>query len=325
MSSKATVFLALGANIAVALAKIAGGLLTGSAAMLSEAAHSLADCVNELFLLTALARSRRPADALHPFGYGMERFFWSLLAAVGIFVAGAGFSALEAYRSFTSGAETLGQHYFAINYAVVAVAVVSEGASWLRAVLQLRGRASAAGQGTVQHLRESSDPSVKTVASEDTAALIGLLLAAAGLALHQWTGAAWCEGLASASIAVLLVAVAIVLGRDSKGLLIGEAAVPQLTAAIRAYLDDECAEVDEVVDLLTMHIGANQLLLAARVDLIDDLGSSEIEEFSLRADREIQRRWPAIVQVFIDPTRHDEAIARPGLSPSLTIGAERDI
>jgi cation diffusion facilitator family transporter len=145
ISSKSTVILALAADIAVGLVKLAGALLTGSSAMLSEAAHSVADCVNELFLLTALRRSRQPADAQHPFGYGMERFFWSLLATVGIFVAGAGFSAFQAYRSFTTTAGSTSSTYYLINYVVIAAALLSEGASWLRAVLQLRGQAADAG------------------------------------------------------------------------------------------------------------------------------------------------------------------------------------
>jgi cation diffusion facilitator family transporter len=313
--SKGTVLLALAANVAVALAKLAGGMATGSAAMLSEAAHSVADTINELFLLTSLRRSRKPADALHPFGYGKERFFWSLLAAVGIFVAGAGFSAAEAYRAFAHPEQVSGR-YYVINYVVLGVALVCEGASWIRAIAQVRGEARTAGREMAQHIRESSDPSVKTVASEDTAAIIGLFLAAAGLALHQATGAGWWEGVASGSVAVLLVVVAIMLGRDSKGLLIGEAATPELTAAIKAYLDDECLEIDEVVDLLTMHIGADQVLLAARVDLADDLDSSLVESVSAELDAEIQRRWPVVTQVFIDATRAGEHTERVGLAPA---------
>jgi cation diffusion facilitator family transporter len=313
--SKGTVLLALAANVGVAVAKLAGGLATGSAAMLSEGAHSVADTINELFLLTSLRRSQKQADAKHPFGYGKERFFWSLLAAVGIFVAGAGFSVVEAYRSF-SHAEPVGSRYYLTNYVVLAVALVFEGASWLRAIAQVRGEARTAGHNVMQHIRASSDPSVKTVASEDTAAIIGLGLAAGGLLLHQATGASWWEGIASAAVAVLLVVVAITLGRDSKGLLIGEAATPELTAAIQSYLDDECSAIDEVIDLLTMHIGADQVLLAARVDLADDLDSSAVESISADLDAEIQRRWPVVTQVFIDATRAGERTERVGLAPS---------
>jgi cation diffusion facilitator family transporter len=304
--SKRTVLVALAANIAVSLAKLVGGLVTGSAAMLSEAAHSVADVINELFLLTSLQRSTRPADAQHPFGYGMERFFWSLLAAVGIFVAGAGFSVLEAYRSFAHGAGPISGRYYVINYAVLAVALVSEGTSLLRAGRQLHDAADRARRPLLSFFLDSSDPSVKTVASEDTAAVIGIALAGGGLVLHQVTGAGWWEGLASALIAVLLIVVAISLGRDSKGLLIGEAAIPELTDAVRAYLEDDRDELDAVVELLTMHIGANQVLLAARVDLADDLTSTDIEQLCESLDREIQQRWPAITQVFIDPTGRAE-------------------
>jgi cation diffusion facilitator family transporter len=299
--SRGTVLLALVANVAVATAKFTGGAVTGSPAMLSEGAHSVADCLNEVFLLTSLRRSERPADAQHPFGHGKERFFWSLLAAVGIFVTGAGFSAIEAYRSFATSEPTHG-HYYPINYVVLGVAFVAEGVSWLRAVTQVRAEARAANRALAQHVRESSDPAVKTVASEDTAAMVGLVLAAAGLGLHQVTGDGAWEGVASALVAALLIVVAVALGRDSKDLLIGEAATPEVTDAIRHYLS-ECPSVDEVVDVMTMHIGANQLLLAARVDLADDLDSAAVEQASSDIDAEIQRRWPAVTEVFIDATR----------------------
>jgi cation diffusion facilitator family transporter len=299
--SRGTVLLALLANIVVAAAKFSGGAVTGSPAMLSEGAHSVADSLNELFLLTSLRRSERPADVQHPFGHGKERFFWSLLAAVGIFVAGAGFSAIEAYRSFTTSEPTHG-HYYLINYLVLAVAFVAEGVSWLRAVAQVRAEARAADRALARHIRESSDPSVKTVASEDTAAMVGLVLAGAGLALHQLTGVGAWEGVASALVAALLIVVAVALGRDSKDLLIGEAATPEVTDAIRGYLS-ECPAVDEVVDVMTMHIGANQLLLAARVDLADDLDSAAVEQASSDIDAEIQRRWPTVTEVFLDATR----------------------
>jgi cation diffusion facilitator family transporter len=299
--SRSTVRLALLANLVVAAAKFSGGAVTGSPAMLSEGAHSVADSLNELFLLTSLRRSERPADAQHPFGHGKERFFWSLLAAVGIFVAGAGFSAVEAYRSFTTSEPTHG-HYYPINYVVLAVAFVAEGVSWLRAVAQVRAEARAAARALAQHVRESSDPAVKTVASEDTAAMVGLVLAGAGLVLHQLTGVGAWEGVASALVAALLIVVAVALGRDSLGLLVGEAATPEVTDAIRGYLSESPA-VDEVVEVMTMHIGANQLLLAARVDLADDLDSAAVEQASSDIDAEIQRRWPAVTEVFLDATR----------------------
>jgi cation diffusion facilitator family transporter len=313
-SPRFAVWLALAANLVVATAKIVGGVLTGSSVMLAESAHSLADSLNESFLLTSLRRSQRPADERHPFGYGKERFFWSLLAAVGIMVAGAGFSGIEAYRALTARADT-GPDYFAINYLILAVAAGAEGASWARAMWQLHGQAKAADRGLFAHIRASSDPSLKTVASEDAAALAGVLLAGAGLLLHQLTGSGRYEGAAAAAIAVLLIVIAVTLGRDTKELLIGEAAVPELTDEVRRFLQDEREDIDEVVDVLTMHLGVESILLAARVDLASDLDSDEIERLSHDLDVEIQRRWPAVTHVFIDATNASEQVDRVGLAP----------
>ena len=310
--SKGTVVVALGANVVVALGKLVGGALTGSAAMLSEGAHSVADTLNETFLLTALRRSGRPADARHPFGYGMERFFWSFLAAVGIFVLGAGFSVVQAYRSLT-GSETVGAHYYLVSYLVLGVAFVAEGISWLRAIRQVRTEAAAAGRGLPEHLRRSGDPSVKTVAGEDTAAIVGLLFASAGIGLHQLTGNPAWEGVASLLIAGLLVVVAIALGRDVKGLLIGEAADPRLRRDVAEFLDEHPG-VDEVVDLLTMQLGVDRVLLAARLDLADDLTSADVEALSAELDEAITQRWPEVGEVFIDATRTTERIDRVGLT-----------
>jgi cation diffusion facilitator family transporter len=313
-SPRLAVWLALAANILVAAAKIVGGALTGSSAMLAESAHSLADTLNESFLLTALRRSARPADERHPFGYGKERFFWSLLAAVGIMVAGAGFSGLEAYRAFTVRA-TAGPRYFTINYLILAIAAIAEGASWGRAMWQLRGQARAAQRGLLEHIKASSDPSLKTVASEDAAALAGVLLAGIGLLLHQLTGSSRFEGVAAAAIAVLLVIVAVTLGRDTKELLIGEAAVPELTDEVEHFLQSEREDIDEVVDVLTMHLGVESILLAARVDFASELDSDQVERISHELDVEIQRRWPAVTHVFIDATNASEQVDRVGRSP----------
>lgn len=309
--SKGTVLLALAANGTIAAAKFAGGLLTGSAAMLSEGAHSVADTVNEAFLLTAVVRSGRPADAKHPFGYGKERFFWSLLAAIGILVLGAGFSLLQAYRSFTSH-ESTGHDYYVVTYIVLGVSFVAEGVSFLRAIHQIRGEARAAGRSVIGHIRASSDPSVKTVATEDMAALIGLLFAFGGILLHELTGAGWWEGLASLLIGLLLLTVAVALGNDVKGLLIGESADPRLRREIRDYLS-AYDDIDRVVDLLTMHIGANQILLAAKLDLARRLDSDGVEALAADVDERIRDRWPEIQHVFLDPTGEREHVEPIGL------------
>jgi cation diffusion facilitator family transporter len=309
--SRRTVLMALGANVAVGVVKFTGAALTGSAALFAEGAESVSDTLNEAFLLAALRRSHRPADARHPFGYGKERFFWTLLAAVGIFVSGAGFSAFEAYRAFTGGS-TVEAHYYPVAYTVLALVLAAEGTSWVRAMRQIRQEAAAAGRSLLFHIRESSDPSVKTVAGEDTVAILGVLLAAAGIGLHQITGAGFWEGFASAGIALLLVATAFLLGWDVKDLLIGEAVGLEMRRDICSLLLDHEA-VDSVVDLLTMRIGADQVLLAARLDLSRDLDSDAVEEASAELDRRINERWPEITQVFLDATRAGERISPSGI------------
>jgi len=312
--TKGTVGIALAADVAVAVAKLVAGATTGSAAMLSEGAHSVADCLNQVFLLTSLRRSGRPPDQRHPFGYGKERFFWSLLAAVGILVAGAGFSLMEAYSAFAHPRPT-GSLYYPVNFAVLGVALIADGTSAVRATVQLRREARAAQHSSLQQLRTTRDLSLKTVVGEDSAALVGVVLAAAGLGLHWATGSQRWEGVAAGLIAVLLVAVAIGLGRDTRELLIGEAVSPDVTQAIRDFLVDECPAIDDVVDLLTMYLGVDSILLAARVDLAENLGSTEIEQVSAEIDREVRSRWPVITHVFIDATNVDEPeVARVGLA-----------
>ena len=304
--SRGTVLLALAANVSVGAAKFVGAALTGSAALFSEGAQSVSDTLNELFLLTSLSRSGRPADARHPFGYGMERFFWSLLAAVGIFVGGAGFSGLEAYRAFVSHSAP-GPRYYLIAYACLGFVLLAEGSSWVRAVRQVRREAAAAERSVFEHIRMSSDPSVKTVAGEDSVAVVGVLVAGAGIGLHQATGAGWWEGVASAVIAALLIVTAVLLGRDVKDLLIGEAVDPKLRKQLHDFLSGHPA-IDDVVDLRTMRIGAEQVLLAARVDMNSQLDSDGIEWASSEVDRKINERWPEVTDVFLDATRTAENV-----------------
>ncbi|HEX6754761.1 MAG TPA: cation diffusion facilitator family transporter [Mycobacteriales bacterium] len=295
--STGTVLVALGANLAIAVAKITAGLLSGSSAMLAEGAHSVADTTNQVFLLASLRLGRRPADETHPFGYGKERFFWSLLAAVGIFVTGAAFSVYEGVHGLLSGESSSEGHYL-VSYLVLLVSFVAEGISWLRAVAQLRKEARERGRGLLEHVRVSSDPTVKTVFSEDSAALVGLMLAAAGLALHQLTGAAWWDAAAAIAIGVLLAVVAYLLGRDTKELLIGEAAPEPVRRALTAELAAP-PEVDRVVEVRTMLVGPARLLIAARLDMADNLRADEVEDVTDRIERELKERHPQISEVFL--------------------------
>src|SRR5919108_2741771 len=198
--SKKTVLFALTANLVIALAKLIGGVISGSAAMLAEAAHSVAVTMNQVFLLLSLSLGRRQPDEKHPFGYGKERFFWGLIAAVFIFVSGAVFSIGEGIERLVAGGES-GDPLVA--YAVLAVALVAEGVAWLRALRQMRGEAREADMPLRRYVRVSRDPTVKTALSEDTAAVVGGLLAFLGNGAAELTGShVWDAG---ASIAIGLV------------------------------------------------------------------------------------------------------------------------
>ena len=296
--SVGTVLLAGGANLAIAVAKIVAGMLTGSSAMLAEGAHSVADTVNEIFLLTALKRSQKPADRQHPFGYGMERYFWSLLAAVGIFVLGAGFSMFEGVHALMHP-EPIGE--LLVAYGVLAVSFVFEGTSWLKAVLQLRREAGEQRIGVFQHVFTTPDPTVKTVAFEDTAALAGILLAAGGITLHALTGQGAWDGIASILIGVLLLAVAVSLGTSAKHDLIGEA-LPEDDRDGLARIINETDGIDVLVELLTMQLGPGDVLLAARVDVDDRATGGDLEQVADKVERRIREHYPEVRHVFLDPT-----------------------
>lgn len=315
--SNRTVLIALLINILLAAAKGAAGMLSGSGALMSEAAHSVADTLNEVFLVIAPRRSSRPADDRHPFGYGKERFFWSLLAAVGIFVAGAMFSFFEGYRTLSGPPSH--EPSFIAPYVVLAIAAALDGTSWLRAVGQLRREARAQNHGLIEHIRTSDDPTVKTVASEDSAALGGLAIAFTGILLHQLTGNGVFDGIASLLIGALLVAAALALGRDSMGLLVGESAPAAVRQGLLAELSS-FTEVEDVIDLLTMRIGAAQLLVAARLDFGRRLSSDRIEQLSTEIEQHIHECFPQVQQIFLDPTpaADEQARARRAARQSAT-------
>lgn len=298
-----TVLLALGANVSVTIAKTVAGLITGSAALLSEAAHSVADCGTEILLLTALRRSNKPADARHPFGYGKERYFWSLLAAVSIFTAGALFSLYQGIHVLTGHPED--HRSPLVGYVVLAVAFVLEGISLTQAIRQVRGEQAKDRLPLGLYLRRSDDPTVKTVLYEDSAALTGLLLAFGGLGLTQLTGSPVWDGIASLLIGVLLVVVAYFLGQTNKNLLIGRQADPRLVRAIRARLERQ-PEVDVVVDLLTMLTGADQVLLCARIDFVDSITTAELERACVRIDSELREEFGDLDEIFLEPVPRND-------------------
>ncbi|MGW7422742.1 cation diffusion facilitator family transporter [Streptomyces sp. NPDC054813] len=301
--TRLTVFVALAANLVIAAAKAVGGVVAGSPALLSEAAHSVADSLNEVFLLAALRRSRRPPDERHPFGYGKERFFWSLLAAVGIFVMGGCFSVFQGVEALRNGADEKLSGYVA-GLIVLGVALLAEGASLVRALHQAR-----------REDRGLRDPALRTVVAEDGTAVVGVLLAMAGMVLHMVTGQVAWEASASLAIGVLLVFVAYRLGADARAQLIGEAADPELSRTIRERLAQE-PEIDSVEALFTMKLGLDSTLVAARIDLVPGLDSEEVEEVLVRIKRSLDREFGETDQIFLDVT--DRSAWEAGESPAAT-------
>ena len=297
-----TVLIAATANIFVGVIKLVAGLLVGSSAMLAEAAHSAADTLNQGFLWASLRSSARPADERHPFGYGQERYFWSLLAAFGIFIAGAGFSIFEGLLAL--GHESSGSPLLA--YLVLAAAAVAEGASLVRVLIQYRGEARRSHTEMLDQMRSSPDTTVRTTLFEDSAAMVGLALAAAGLVLRQITGSPVWDGAASIAIGCLLIVVAVRLGMDSKEYLIGRAAEPEQLAVIGEEIE-KTPGVDDVVELLTMYLGPDHLIVAARVDFSEDISADRAEEVADVIDRRLAERLHQKPHVFLDPTRRPAA------------------
>ncbi len=297
-ATRRTVIIAGAANLLVGLVKLVAGILSGSSAMLAEAAHSAADTLDQAFLLTSLRQSERPANRIHPFGHGQERYFWSLLAAFGIFIAGAGFSVFEGLLALSSKHSE--NPVFA--YVALAVAFVAEGTSFVRAYWQVRGEARQRHQEVFHHVESSPDITVKVALFEDSAAMVGLVFAALGVGLTQLTGSPVWDGGASIAIGALLVAVAVKLGMDSKELLIGRAASPEMERLIRAEIESRPG-VDTLLELQTMHMGPDSLIVAARVALDDELRADEAEDLADEIDRRLSEKLPLQPHVFIDPTQ----------------------
>lgn len=296
--STLTVLLAGGINLAIAVLKAFAGVFTGSGAMLSEAGHSVADTFTEVLLLTALRKSEKPADRRHPFGYGKERYFWSLLAAVSIFVSGAVFAFIQGITTLTSGGQE--QEDSLVAYIVLAVGFALESVSWVQAFRQVRGEAHGQGRSLRQFFRVTDDPTSQTVLFEDSAALAGLLLALAGIGLHQLTGSAVWDGVASLLIGLLLAAVAYMMGRTNRGLLIGRQADPRTVRRIRAKLQ-AATEVEALVDIQTMLLGTDSILVGARLDFDDTLGAADLERACKRLADELRAEVPDVTEVFLEP------------------------
>ncbi|MFC7305407.1 cation diffusion facilitator family transporter [Streptomyces monticola] len=298
-----TVIVAASANLGIAAAKAVAGVISGSSAMLSEAAHSVADTVTELMLLVSLKSGERPADEDHPLGYGGARYLWALLAAVATFVGGGVFAVYDGIHTLTHGEEP-GDPLVA--YVVLAIAFLLEGFSLRTGLKQARGEAARFGVHFKHYLRHTPDTAVKAVVLEDTAALAGLLLAAGGLLGGQLTGSGVWDGIASLCIGVLLVYVAWVLGRSNAELLIGKPMPRHMRNEVRALLLAE-PQVEGVLELTTLVQGPSEVLVAAKVDFRDMSSAAEIEWACDRLERRLRERFPAIRRVYLDPTPGTQA------------------
>ncbi|HEX2772365.1 MAG TPA: cation diffusion facilitator family transporter [Micromonosporaceae bacterium] len=293
-----TVIVAGSVNVAVAVAKLVAGLLAGSAAMLSEAAHSIADTTTEVLLFVALRRGGRPADPRRPFGYGRENYIWAFLAAIFTFVTGAGFSITHGFHTIRSDQET---GDYLVSYIVLAVSFVLESVSLTRTLRQVRRRAERWDVSPARLVRRTPNTAIKAVFFEDTAALIGLVLAGAGLGLSELSGDPVWDGIASIAIGVLLFGVATILARSNLSLLVGLAAGEPVRDEIRRELA-ALPNVQRITELLTLQLGPDDILVAAKIDFADEASAADIEAVADEAERRVTARNPAVRYVFLDPT-----------------------
>jgi cation diffusion facilitator family transporter len=270
--SLTTVLVAFGANLLIAGAKSAAAAVTGSASLTAEAAHSWADCGNEIFLLIANRRARRPRDRTHPFGHGREAYVWSLFAALGVFVAGGAVSVTRGVQELIHP-ESAGR--FLIGYGVLAVSFVLEGISFLQSVRQARSEAEPLHRDLIEHVIATTDPTLRAVFAEDSAALAGLVIAAAALAAHQATGSAVPDAAGSILVGLLLGAVAVVLINRNLRFLVGEQADPRIRSAVLSALLD-MPEVARVTYLRLEVIGPRMVFVTGDVDLTGDDTESHV-------------------------------------------------
>lgn len=305
--SKSVVFAALAGNVAVAAVKFAAALYTGSAAMLSEAVHSLVDTGNQGLLLLGMRQAAKRATPDHPFGHGLLLYFWSFIVAILIFGLGAGVSILEGIDKIRSPHPITDGW---INYLVLGSAALIEGFTLLIGLREFRR--SKGRRGWFEALRHSKDPSVFTVVLEDSAALSGLGIAFVGLILAQTLGMPVFDGIASVLVGLLLALAAWFLARECHGLLAGEAATPETSRNIRRLATRP--GVRRVNDALSMHFGPNDVLLAMSVEFEEHLSAAEIHSLVSVIERRIQAAHPEMTRIFIEAQRSDEhrsALAAP--------------
>jgi len=308
-SSRTVIYAALAGNGLIAVIKFVAAFYSGSSAMLSEGIHSLVDTGNQGLLLYGLKRSQQPADEDHPFGYGAELYFWAFVVALLIFSVGSGVSIYEGIQKILHPHP---MENISINFIVLGLALVFEGAAWYvayRAFESTRGK-----QGFVEAIQRSKDPTVFTVLFEDSAAMLGLMVAAAGIAGAHYLDLPWLDGAASILIGVILAITAIVLAIETKGLLIGEAAATELTGDIKAIVE-ATPTVDVLNEIRSLHRGPNDVLLALSIDFENNLTAGKVEDAIYQLELAIKQRFPVVRRLFIEvqsKVHHDEMVARAG-------------
>ena len=293
-SSNKAIYAAMGANLAIAITKFIAASLTGSSAMMSEGIHSVVETVDQLVLLLGIRRSKKPADASHPFGYGQELYFWTFIVALLVFAIGGGMSIYQGIIHLINPSPLEDPKW---NYIVLAIAILLEGFSWiiaLREFLPTKGR-----QNFWQAIKNSKDPTVLTILCEDTAAILGLIVAFIGIFLGHLFNNLYLDGIASIIIGIILAIVAVVLARESKGLLVGESAAPKTIANIRSLSKTEPG-VKEVVRILTMQLAPQEVLLNLEIQFAQNLTGEEIALTVESLEIKIRQMHPEIKQIFIE-------------------------
>lgn len=295
-----TVFIALAANIVIAVAKLIAGLLSRSPAMLAESAHSIADSLNEVLLGISLRRARRPPDATHPLGHGRERFLWAFMAAIASFLIGGCVSVGLALRELSSP-QPPGSAL--ASWIVLAVAFAADGTSWLQSVGQARREARAHGRSVWRHLLRSSEPLVRAIVVEDSAALIGLVIAAAGLGLREVLGTSVPDALASLLIGILLAVTAFGLGRPLADFLVGRSLPPELVVELQNILAASPA-IEQVLTLQAVYTGPEEVIVAAKVRPSKASSVEELARAMDDLDHDLRAASEYVADVYLDVTMH---------------------
>ncbi|RUW19480.1 MULTISPECIES: cation diffusion facilitator family transporter [unclassified Mesorhizobium] len=293
--SKRVIYAALAGNLAIALTKFAAAFFTGSSAMLSEGVHSLVDTGNGALLLYGMRRAARPPDRKHPLGHGRELYFWSFIVALLVFALGSGVSFYEGVTHIMAPEPVVNAK---VNYIVLGLSFLFEGSSWLVALKEFRQQKGK--QGWFQAVRRSKDPSVYTVLFEDSAALLGLIVAFAGILSAELLEIPELDGAGSIGIAIILGATAIFLARESKGLLLGEPASPEVQRKVLAIAEEDPA-VQRANGILSVHIGPQEIVAGLSIEFEDHLTAPEIEACVERLEARLRKEMPEIIKLFVKP------------------------